>query len=131
MTNKIVSRTGMGAVAVIAALGLGGCASLTNDPNVPIELKFSDGSSGTCTLTNKRQTQEVSIPSTASVRRSDDSLNFSCMTDDGRTATGDIPSSIGEKIIFSAVLIDFGVTDAITDYHREYPVSATIIVPPK
>ena len=38
----------------LAMIGLAGCASLTNDAFVPMAISFSDGSSGTCQLTNKR-----------------------------------------------------------------------------
>ena len=105
---------------------LAGCASLTNDAFVPMALSFSDGSSGRCQLTNKRMGLEAQIPGTAMVRRSDDSLQLNCTTDDGRQAFASVPSTIGAKIIASAVFLDFGITDAITDMHREYPASYVI-----
>ena len=37
-----------------------------------------------------------------------------------------IPSTMGGKIIASAVFIDFGIVDAITDKHRKYPASFVI-----
>jgi len=104
----------------------GGCATLTNDPMTPIALSFSDGSEGTCRLQNKRGNWETPVPTTYSVRRSDDSLKYDCKTSDGRTASGSIPSKVGAKIVASAVFIDFGLTDAITDKHREYPLSYVI-----
>ena len=33
-----------------------GCATITNDPNIPISVSFSDGSAGECTFRNKRGT---------------------------------------------------------------------------
>ena len=33
---------------------LSACATIVNDPNTPVALSFSDGSDGTCTMTNKR-----------------------------------------------------------------------------
>lgn len=69
------------------------------------------------------------IPTTISVRKSDDALTYECKTDDGREAVGAIPSRMGGKIIASAVFIDFGITDAITDKHREYPESFVIPMP--
>lgn len=104
------------------------CATLTNDAHMPMTLSFSDGSEGECKLSNKRQSQEIALPGTASVRRSDDALKYDCTTEDGRTSFGAIPSKIGAKIIASAVFLDFGITDAITDKHREYPVSFVIPV---
>lgn len=103
-----------------------GCASITNDAFVPMALSFGDGSSGKCILTNKRMSIEAAVPGQAMVRRSDDNLNMNCTTDDGRTAIASVPSTMGAKIVASAVFIDFGITDAITDKHREYPASFVI-----
>ena len=63
-----------------------------------------------------------------SVRKSDDTLRYRCQTRDGRLAVGGIPSEMGGKIVASAVFLDLGITDAITDKHRKYPVSVTIPV---
>ena len=52
------------------------------------------------------------MPGTASIRISDDNLQYNCVTDEGKTAIGSIPSEIGAKIVASAVFIDFGITDA-------------------
>jgi hypothetical protein len=104
------------------------CASITNDAFVPMALSFSDGSSGTCQLTNKRMSIEAPIPSAPMVRRSDDNLQLNCTTEDGRSAFASVPSTMGGKIVASAVFIDFGITDAITDKHREYPASYVIPV---
>jgi hypothetical protein len=60
------------------------------------------------------------------IRRSDDGLEYDCSTEDGRTASGMIPSTVGAKIVASAVFLDLGITDAITDKHREYPPSFVI-----
>lgn len=109
-----------------SALTLNACATLTNDPMTPIAMSLSDGSSGKCTLTNKRGVWQVELPTTVFVRRSDDSLRYDCRTEDGRTAIGMIESKIGAKIVASAVFLDFGITDAITDKHREYPESYVI-----
>ena len=38
-------------------------------------------------------------------------------------------STVGAKIVASAVFIDFGITDAITDKHRDYPASFVIPIP--
>lgn len=106
---------------------LTGCATLTSDANVPVTLSFSNGSSGSCKLTNKRIALEVDVPGTNMIRRSDDDLKFDCTTEEGKTAIGQIPSTVGAKIIASAVFLDFGIVDGITDMHREYP--ANFVVP--
>jgi len=105
---------------------ISGCASITNDSYVPMAISFSDGSSGSCQITNKRMSITSEIPGTPMVRRSDDNLLLNCTTEDGRTATSSVPSTMGGKIVASAVFLDFGITDAITDKHREYPASFVI-----
>ncbi|MBM4218147.1 MAG: hypothetical protein FJ171_00600 [Gammaproteobacteria bacterium] len=107
-----------------------GCATLTEDAMTPIAFSFSDGVEGSCKLSNKRGAWEASVPpSTVSIRKSDDDLKYDCKSEDGRTAFGSIPSEMGGKIIASAVFIDFGITDAITDKHRKYPPSYVIPLP--
>jgi hypothetical protein len=116
------------AILVLTA-GISGCATLTEDAMTPVTLIFSDGSNGQCKLQNKRGAWEANIPSTVSIRKSDDALKFDCKTTDGRTAFGSIPSEMGGKIIASAVFLDFGITDAITDKHRRYASSFAIPMP--
>ena len=116
-------------IATFLIFGLSGCASITNDAFVPMAISFSDGSSGKCFISNKRMAIDAQIPSSPMIRRSDDNLILNCETDDGRTANAAVPSSLGGKIVASAVFIDFGITDAITDKHREYP--ASFVVPVK
>ena len=88
---------------------ISGCATITNDSNVPIALSFSDGTSGTCKLTNKRASYEVELPGTEMVRRSDDPLTYDCETSEGGKAFGGIPSTMDAKIVASAVFLDFGI----------------------
>ena len=115
-------------ISASLALVASGCATLTNDPNTPIALSFSDGSNGQCVLENKRGVWTPTMPSVVSVRRSDDVLKYNCETKDGRESVGAIPSKIGAKIVASAVFLDFGIVDAITDKHREYPASYVLPV---
>lgn len=103
-----------------------GCATLTEDAMTPVAISFSDGSSGTCELQNKRGIWTAQLPQTVSIRKSDDDLKYKCQTQDGRTVVGTIPSEMGAKIIASAVFLDFGITDAITDKHRKYPSSFVV-----
>lgn len=114
------------ALVIVGGLSVMSCASLTNDAFVPMAISFSDGSSGTCQLSNKRMSLKAKIPSTQMIRRSDDVLIMTCKTEDGREATASVPSTIGGKIIASAVFLDLGITDSITDKHREYPASYVI-----
>jgi len=92
----------------------------------PIAISLSDGGNGNCVLTNKRGVWTTDVPVTIPIRRSDDDLKYECETEDGRKATGSIPSTVGAKIVASAIFIDFGITDAITDMHRDYPASFVI-----
>ena len=109
-------------------IALTGCASITNDAFVPMSISFSDGSSGSCQISNKRMAIVAEIPSSPLIRRSDDNLILNCETDDGRKGFAAVPSTMGGKIVASAVFLDFGITDAITDKHREYPASFVIPV---
>jgi len=118
-------------IALAMSVGIVGCATLTNDPMTPVAVSFSDGSSGECVFENKRGTWATPIPVTVAVRRSDDALKWRCKTSDGRETTGSIPSTMDAKIVASAVFLDFGITDSITDKHRQYPASFVIPMPPR
>ena len=114
---------------IISSLLLFSCATIVNDPNVPVALSFSDGSNGSCTLTNKRGQWSGKVPGTFSIRRSDDILRYNCKTDAGKTGIGGIASSMeGAKLGASVLFFDLGITDAITDKHRTYAPSFTIPV---
>ena len=108
-------------ISAIALCALSACATITNDENVPVALSFSDGSTGTCTLQNKRVTLSADIPSTQMVRRSDDNLQYNCTSSNGATGVGLIPSSMG-----STSYLELGIVDAITDKHRTYPASFVV-----
>ena len=105
------------------------CATIVNDANVPVTLSFSDGSSGSCKLSNKRMQYQVDIPGTHQIRRSDDALKYDCKTKSGKTAFGSIPSEIEDgKLAGSIIFFDLGITDSITDKHRTYTPNFTIPV---
>ena len=115
--------------SIITLVFLTSCATIVNDAEVPVTLTFSDGSSGSCKLSNKRAQYQVDIPGTQMVRRSDDALKFDCKTVDGKTAFGSIPSEIEDaKLAGSVVFFDLGITDSITDKHRTYTPNFTIPV---
>ncbi len=120
------------ALLVLSGLfSISGCASITNDAYVPMALSFSDGSEGVCQVSNKRMGISADIPGSIMVRRSDDNLTLSCETEDGRKTTASVPSEMGAKIVASAVFLDLGIVDAITDKHRNYPSSFVVPVKPK
>ena len=115
--------------SVLILFFLTSCATIVNDAEVPITLSFSDGSSGSCKLSNKRAQYQVEVPGTHRVRRSDDALKFDCKTAEGKTAFGSIPSETeGAKLAGSVVFFDLGITDSITDKHRTYTPNFTIPV---
>ncbi len=130
MTKKTKSLALYGAT-VCTALAMSGCATIVNDPSIPVAVTFSDGSSGECRFENKRGTWTSEIPTEGlMIRRSDDDLVYDCTTDDGRQATGAVESEIeGGKMAASVVFWDLGITDAITDKHRTYDGSIVIQVP--
>ena len=114
---------------IVSSFLLYSCATIVNDPTVPVALSFSDGSNGSCTLTNKRGQWSGKVPGTFSIRRSDDILRYNCKTDEGKTGIGGIASSMeGAKLGASVLFFDLGITDAITDKHRTYAPSFTIPV---
>ena len=107
------------------------CATITRDAYVPVALSFSDGSSGSCNLQNKRMAIQTDVPGNPMIRRSDDPLVYNCTTDNGGTAYGSIASSIDAATMGASVLFwDLGITDAITDKHRDYAQSFVIPVTP-
>lgn len=113
----------------VAAISTAGCASLTNDAMTPVAFSFSNGGYGECEFSNKRGSWSSSVPAVVSIRRSDDVLKYRCKTDEGQEVTGSIQSTMGGKIVASAVFLDFGIVDSITDKHREYPDSYVIPIP--
>ena len=117
------------ALVLVSIFALSSCATIVNDPNTPVTLSFSDASSGTCNLSNKRGSWSGKVPGTFSIRRSDDNLRFDCTTDTGKKGFGTIASSIeGAKLGASVLFFDLGITDAITDKHRTYAQSFVIPV---
>ena len=115
--------------SIIFLIFLTSCATIVNDANVPVTLSFSDGSSGSCKLSNKRMQYEVNVPGTHQIRRSDDALKYDCKTKSGKTAFGSIPSEIEDgKLAGSIIFFDLGITDSITDKHRTYTPNFTIPV---
>jgi len=117
------------AIILISIFALSSCATIVNDPNTPVTLSFSDASSGTCNLSNKRGSWSGKVPGTFSIRRSDDVLRFDCTTDEGKKGFGNIASDMeGAKLAASVFFFDLGITDAITDKHRTYAASFVIPV---
>ena len=102
---------------------LAGCASITNDPNQQISFKAPGCKKGavSCTARNKRGSWSFEVPATVPIRRSDDALHIECEDDQGGRHTESVNSRMGGKIVASAVFLDFGIVDSITDKHREYP----------
>ena len=122
------------AVIIILTLGLvSGCATIVNDPMVPVQVSFSDGSEGKCSFRNKRGMWSADVPTNGvMIRRSDDALVYDCSTSDGRKASGSLRSDVeAEKMIASVLFWDLGITDAITDKHRTYQGNVVISVPKK
>ena len=118
-------------VALVAGILVSGCATIVNDPNIPLTFSFSGGSSGQCTFKNKRGVWSSAIPTQqVMIRRSDDALEYECTTEDGREANGSVRSEIeGDKLAASVIFWDFGITDSITDMHRTYQGNVVIPVP--
>lgn len=117
-------------IAALSGLFLSGCATIVNDPNIPVTASFSDGSEGECQFQNKRGAWACNMPGTVMIRRSDDSLIYNCETEDGRKSTGSIVSEIESgKLAASVIFWDLGITDSITDKHRTY--QGNVVIPIK
>lgn len=109
------------AVVAGAALMGGGCATIVNDPMIPVEFIPQGCAALECTAKNKRGSWDFSAPGTVMIRRSDDALNLSCRRADGETFTTSVRSEMeGAKLMGSVVFFDLGITDSITDKHRIY-----------
>ena len=102
---------------------IGGCVSITNDSHQQVNFKAPGckGKGVTCIASNKRGLWKFEVPSIELIRRSDDVLKIECEDKDGNSHQEAVPSRMGGKIVASAVFLDFGIVDAITDKHREYP----------
>ena len=122
-----VMKNGMfHALGIMGALS--GCATITNDPNQSVEFVGLNCAEReiTCTAKNKRGLWDVELPGTAMIRRSDDVLHVSCSDDQGKTYQTQTESRMGGKIVASAIFLDFGIVDSITDKHREYPAQIMV-----
>ena len=113
---------------LVALSALSGCATIVNDPMIPLTASFSDGSEGVCTFENKRGAWDLDMPGTVMVRRSDDALKYRCETESEQKVNGTIKSEIeGAKLGASVAFFDLGITDAITDKHRTY--EGNVVIP--
>ena len=110
-------------IALVVAVTVSSCATLTNDPNQQIQFVGMNCNDQTisCHMSNKRGSWTVELPGSAMIRRSDDLLRVECSNTEGKRYLMTAKSRIGAKIVASAVFLDFGIVDAITDKHREYP----------
>jgi hypothetical protein len=114
--------------AALSTLAITSCATIVNDPMIPVTASFSDGTTGECEFQNKRGVWTSEIPSTVMIRRSDDALIYRCTTENGDKALGSITSEYEPgKFAASIIFWDLGITDAITDKHRTY--QGNIVLP--
>ena len=108
-------------LALILLFVLSSCATITNQKEIEISATFDEDVQGTCNIKNKRFENDVAVPGSFKVRRSDDSLKYNCIVGDGRKATGEVQSLVEKSKFIPSFLIDFGISDMITDKHRYYP----------
>ena len=115
MTRRLVA-------AAVAAM-LTGCATLTNHATQPVHFATPEceTSNAKCLAYNKRGSWMFVPPETVLVRRSDDPLQVVCERSGGKPYRNETGSVIGPKFAASIVLVGVGLTDAVTDMHREYP----------
>ena len=115
-------------IGMLCVVATSGCATLTSDshPQMSFNVAGCEPFSLQCDARNKRESYTFSPPAKLGVRRSDDALHITCTDKAGRRFTESVTSTVSGKIVASAVFLDLGITDAITDMHREYPQSVTI-----
>ena len=115
-------------LSLAATTLLGACASITNDSHQQINFKapVCKGKGVTCTASNKRGLWKFELPGAELIRRSDDVLKIECEDKEGNEYQEAVPSRMGGKIVASAVFLDLGIVDSITDKHREYPPQIVI-----
>lgn len=117
-------------VVAITLIFLSGCASIVSDETATIGIQAPGCPSGTtCTLTHKKGSWVMQPPGTITIPKSDDTLQISCETPDGKQVTQSAASEFGEMFLGNII---FGggigmIVDANTDAHRRYP--ASIIIP--
>ena len=123
MTGRIKYMT-----SLLLAVMVSSCATLTNDPMQDVQFTGMncENEEISCNLTNKRGSWNVELPGRVMIRRSDDLLRVECSNPQGERYLVDAKSKIGAKIVASAVFLDFGIVDSITDKHREYPEQIVI-----
>lgn len=114
---------------LLAVAALAGCATITNEPMQPVNFVVSGCEGVTdieCTADNKRGSWSFEPPETVRIRRSDDVLRIRCDVPGHRDFSQSIESRMGGKIVASAIFLDLGIVDSITDYHREYPAQIVL-----
>ena len=114
---------------LLLVIVLNGCATLTNEPTQPVNFVVTGCEAVKnieCSVSNKRGSWTFEPPATVYIRRSDDALRVRCEAPGHRTTTQSIRSRMGGKFTASVVFLDLGITDAITDMHREYPPQVVI-----
>ena len=113
--------------AALAATILGGCATLSNEPMIPVSFTTPQCQKEIqCTATNKRGSWSFNPPQTVMIRRSDDTLQVQCSLPGGKQLTSAVASDMEHAKMGASILLDFGITDAITDKHRMYPSQVVI-----
>ena len=116
-------------LAATASVG-GGCATITNDPTVPVSFETLKNckTEMRCEASTKRGTYVFEPPQTIQVRRSDDAMQIRCTAKGTEEVLRQTIESDyeGGKMAASVFLLDLGITDSITDMHRTYPRNVTL-----
>ena len=113
---------------ILMVFAVSGCATLTNDAMQPVAFRTlgCPDSGVRCVATNKRGQYEFTPPTSVLIRRSDDVLKVECQDANGKQHRESVASSIGITKMAMSVVLDLGITDAITDKHRSYPQQVLI-----
>lgn len=105
------------ALVVLSAFSLPGCATIAREPDTPLAVAFSDGSTGKCTFVSSRGAWSSRVPAADLViEYSGEELLYDCETEDGRFSTG--------------LYWDLGTEDLGGDRHHAFTRSVVIPVNP-
>ena len=116
---------------VIAALALGGCATITEGTTQNIRVEVVPDS-GTCVLIRKNETIGASTPGQRMVTVSKESadIEFKCSAPGYQDQDEMLSSALSSATVVSFFLLDLGIVDAVSGAWKKYPERLTVVLQP-
>jgi hypothetical protein len=133
--TNTMNRIRHGAVALIAAAALAGCATLTDsnqqDVLVRTILDHREVAGVGCVLSNKAGRWFVTAPGRVTIRKSVDDLRVDCKKEGVGAATEIVASRFGTANLFGNAVVSGGL-GYLVDRHSgagfDYPVTLTVLM---